>query len=344
MFQTASILKLQDFFSERAVLLMQAISALGSVPFFACVIFIILLGIDYKRGLFLLRLLLCASLASDLLKLALALPRPFIADSRIRNFEGWSSPSSINDAGGGSFFSLPKPRAIELYRSLYSPHFGFPSSHLTGSTSLLCGIHSVYRKKAFLIGFPSLVAMLAISRMYLGVHFLADVLGGIMVGLFFFYIFDIIGKIDGARIERRISSASGRNASMRIGISLVFVLLPAAAGLAFSGDHCREAGCLAGANAASLLIRARETDWSSDRPLKRAMRVSSGILLFFILVSLSRAAIDSLFGSQLAYQADFLKYLISSFLSVLGACKIRIKRRILRPPNASSPAPTPTGE
>jgi membrane-associated phospholipid phosphatase len=321
MFQIEIILKLQEFCCEWAVLAMKAVSAMGSVPFFACVILVVMLGVDYGKGFYLLRLLLCASLGSDLLKLAFALPRPFIADSRIVNFEGWSSPSPLSDAGGSRFLDLPKSQSIELFRSAYSPHFGFPSSHLSGFTSLALGIQRSFRNKPLLIALPVLTAILALSRMCLGVHFLADVLGGIVVGLVFFGVFAAIGKISGVRASDGNPSATRHRARLMIAASAAMILASTVAGLAISGDHCRQAGCLAGANAAYLLIDPGKADWSRDSLMKRSARVLLGISLFCLVNFILGFALGRTLGYSCPYQADFLEYSASSFAAVFVACK-----------------------
>jgi undecaprenyl-diphosphatase len=99
--------------------------------------------------------------------------------------------------GGGSllnillkhFFHRQRPVLENPLVTLSS--FGFPSGHTMGST-LLYGLlalfvaHSVrtWRLRALVSCFAALwVALIGLSRIYLGAHYLTDVLGAIAVGL-----------------------------------------------------------------------------------------------------------------------------------------------------------------
>jgi membrane-associated phospholipid phosphatase len=99
--------------------------------------------------------------------------------------------------GGGSllnillkhFFHRQRPVLVNPFVTLSS--FGFPSGHTMGST-LFYGLvalfvaHSVrtWRSRALTFGIAALfVALIGLSRIYLGAHYLTDVLGAIAVGL-----------------------------------------------------------------------------------------------------------------------------------------------------------------
>jgi membrane-associated phospholipid phosphatase len=69
--------------------------------------------------------------------------------------------------------------------------YSFPSGHAAGSTVfygvlaayLLCKIKSSGWRSVIVLSAFSLVTLVALSRMYLGVHYLSDVLAGIVVGI-----------------------------------------------------------------------------------------------------------------------------------------------------------------
>lgn len=63
-----------------------------------------------------------------------------------------------------------------------SPYRSFPSGHSGGSFAAMLALSKWVPKK---IGIPAIVlaTMVALSRLYVGVHYLTDILGGFIVGL-----------------------------------------------------------------------------------------------------------------------------------------------------------------
>jgi membrane-associated phospholipid phosphatase len=115
---------------------------------------------------------------------------------------------------------LQQPRPFDLLPALklYSAEgFGFPSGHAQASILVWCSI-AYYRKQkiiwylafciAFLIGF---------SRVYLGVHFPHDVIGGWFLGGVIFYTYHY-------KIKYQIENARVFNISLGIKIILISIL------------------------------------------------------------------------------------------------------------------------
>ncbi len=86
------------------------------------------------------------------LKDLIARPRPFVVNDAIQTL-------------------ISKPSA---YRS-------FPSGHTSGSFSAMFALYKWVPKK---VGIPALIlaALVSISRLYVGVHYPTDVLGGLVIG------------------------------------------------------------------------------------------------------------------------------------------------------------------
>lgn len=73
-------------------------------------------------------------------------------------------------------------KAIEVLRiKLPSPHRSFPSGHTSGSFSAMFALYKWVPKK---IGIPALIlaTLVALSRLYVGVHYPTDLIGGCLVG------------------------------------------------------------------------------------------------------------------------------------------------------------------
>lgn len=93
-------------------------------------------------------------------------------------------------------------RARPLTEALYlESSSSFPSGHATMAMALYGFIFwAVYKfdhhkiKKIFLIFLGILIPLVGISRLYLGVHYLSDVLAGFAIGLFWLWLSHLIAK------------------------------------------------------------------------------------------------------------------------------------------------------
>ncbi len=162
---------------------MQGISAIGYPAVYAAALLVLVHAVDYRRGLFMVHLMLGAGLTVLALKNAFALPRPFAVDAGVQAFDlAAGFQSTFIDAGGVRFFDLPAGDSIALYRDAPPSSFGFPSGHVLGALAFWGGLWVVYRRRVFGIVCLAVAVLMPISRMYLGVHFLGDVLLGAVLG------------------------------------------------------------------------------------------------------------------------------------------------------------------
>ncbi|HEX8237309.1 MAG TPA: phosphatase PAP2 family protein [Abditibacteriaceae bacterium] len=140
--------------------LMRFFTFLGNEEFFLLLIPLVYLCIDRRIGARLgFIVLLCDSLAF-MLKLFFHLPRPYWIDPRIQVAQGLRDTS-----------------------------YGLPSSHAQVSTAVWF-FFAAHSKKAWMwIVAAIIVFFISLSRVYLGVHFPTDVIGGWIVGALFLVLF-----------------------------------------------------------------------------------------------------------------------------------------------------------
>ena len=112
-----------------------------------CVVMITVIGLAVGAADF---------IASGILKDLVARPRP----TRVPELEG----------------------VLHLVRGYRSGQYGFVSSHAANTMAVALLFSLIWRNKIATVGLMLWVAVNCYSRMYLGVHYPLDILGGLMVG------------------------------------------------------------------------------------------------------------------------------------------------------------------
>ena len=137
----------------------------------ACVLMIIVIGLAVGAADF---------IASGILKDWVARPRP----SRVPELEG----------------------VLHLVNGYKSGRYGFVSSH--AANTMACGLlfSLIWRKKITTCGLMLWVAANCYSRMYLGVHYPLDILGGLIVGVLVawaaFVMLKSLGVVSDASVKK----------------------------------------------------------------------------------------------------------------------------------------------
>ncbi|HML05431.1 MAG TPA: phosphatase PAP2 family protein, partial [Methanobacterium sp.] len=92
----------------------------------------------------------------------------------------------------GGIFKLPDKQVLKAFRlqeSFTLSPFGFPSQHVSLTTALWGGTSIIFDSRIIRIFTPFILVIMAFSRVYLGRHFIEDVLGGAIVGLILLFLF-----------------------------------------------------------------------------------------------------------------------------------------------------------
>ena len=150
------IYALQDVASPALDRVMLLITNLGSDRAYVLLLILAFVVVDARNGRSLAIIFLSGMYLNFLLKGTFATQRPFQIDPLVAR-----SAAAIETAPGASF----------------------PSGHAQGAMTFWGTASSYVRRRWFTLLAAVLVALVAVSRLYLGVHLPRDVIGGLVIGL-----------------------------------------------------------------------------------------------------------------------------------------------------------------
>jgi len=137
---------------------MKFFSFLGSENFFFLILPLIYWSVDSRLGLQVAMILAASNSLKPILKMSFAGPRPYWVSAQVKAF-----------AAEGSF--------------------GIPSGHSQDAVALWSTLASGVRRRWAWIAALTLAFLIGFSRLYLGVHFVHDVLAGWLVGFLLLWAF-----------------------------------------------------------------------------------------------------------------------------------------------------------
>jgi len=326
MFQTEPILYLQSVASDLLTFLMVAITHMGYEPFYVGLICFIILGVSFRKGFLLLQLFLWQGVINDILKDFFALPRPVDVDSNIQHLgKGRPNTTPFSSMGAKGFFETLDRQVVEYFR-LQSQNdgysFGFPSGHVQGTTTLWGGMSLLFRNRTIRWITPLMIVLMALSRMCLGRHFLADVVGGAAVGgiiLLVFHQLYVRWSLQDQFFERANFALGARLTNIIFPSFMIFVpllLLP------FYPD---KSGVLIGINAGFLLVMLKGVPNDSGTLPKRTARVLLGVILFSVTSFILDLGIDLTGIGHEDMWIEFIEKAIPSFMIMWGSVTISVK-------------------
>jgi membrane-associated phospholipid phosphatase len=182
MFQTDLNLWLQSLQSPALTWLLWGVSRLGYTSTYVALILGLVFGWRLRAGLAVLGSLLLAAILTNTLKAGLAFPRPGDVDTRVALLDGSRRKPAVEHGTAPSFWALPPDEARAAIRDRDRDSFGFPSGHVAAAAAFFLAAALFLRSRLVLLFALGWIPLMAVSRLYLGVHFLADVLGGAGAG------------------------------------------------------------------------------------------------------------------------------------------------------------------
>lgn len=328
MFQTELLVYLQSLGTQWFTLLMILITKMGSSRAIVAIIVIAIFGVDFKKGFLLLQLLLWTGLVTELLKVLVAFPRPDFVDNRIVNLEfGTKNSSSFIGNGEKGFFELPDKQILKAFRlqeTLTPFSFGFPSGHVALTTALWGGCSIIFKSRMLKIITPFAITIIAFSRIYLGRHFIGDVLGGAIVGLILLIVFSYFLK---SSLKDHFFKIENFELAFRpknlLFYSFMFII--PICFMALSLISTDAAGFVLGTNVAYLLIIRKGIPDNTGNTKQRAIRASIALLL----LGFSSLVLDLWYKT--AVTTNYLQFTLMGLLKTfIPACTIWVSVVVCR--------------
>ena len=335
MFQTEPIIYLQSLGSEWFTFFMILITTMGSSAFLAAVIISITFGVNFRKGFLLFQLLIWTGLITEILKTIIAFPRPDFVDNRVLNLEcGVKNTSPFRGNGPEGVFKLPDKEVLETFRlqeTLTHSTFGFPSGHVALTTALWGGSSAIFNRRIIKNLAPVMVLLVAFSRMYLGRHFLGDVLGGATVGLIILTVFTLFLKspLKDDFFKKENFDFAFRRQNLIL-YFFMFVVPPVLTALSLISADV--AGFFLGTNAAYVMVIRKGLPDDTGSVKQRALRILVALLLFAISSLILAVGFDAI--ETTAYFSfkfiEFLKTFVPAstiWVSVVVCTKLNLYRR-----------------
>lgn len=293
---------------------MKFLSTLGSEDLFLILLPLVYLCIDSTHGLRLALIVLMGDAINNILKLAFHLPRPYWLDSRVQTL----SPEST---------------------------YGLPSGHAQNATSLWFFLASRFNQAWGWVAAALIVLLISLSRLYLGVHFPADVIAGWLVGGLFLFAFLKIephakGWISKLRVWEQIGVVLiGTLTIILVGVVVQTLVAGApdsdswaafATGARSLSGLASDAGALFGVGVGAVMSN-RWARFNAGGPLpKRVARLVIGL----IAVGSVYFGLRSLFPSEpavLGLTLRFIRYAFTTWVAIFVVPWLLLKVKLAEP-------------
>lgn len=279
MFQTDIIRWMQSFDAPTVRLFFQGISLLGEREFTTLLVVVLIFGVDHRRGFVITQVVLWTTIVTSILKDAVALPRPVDVDLLVAHLgRGDLVPHAFIDRGAHGFWAPLPPDVVAYYRTLHTLSYGFPSGHCSSSLAGWGSTALLFRRPWLFWTAGILALMMPLSRMYLGKHFLADVLGGMLLGLLALVVFFLAQKRFNL-IAPELPRAATRRAFPSLASTLFLILLPLA-GMALPGETRHISSTLLGLNLGYLVTGGMRSMGRITTMGRRAAMIGAALLAY----------------------------------------------------------------
>lgn len=269
MFKTDINHFLQSFDSPLLYQFLKYISFLGTVYMLILLVLVLIGGINFRKGILVLNILGWSSLVIVGAKQFFDYPRPIAVDPTLESFGSPKTDQDLTDLQPTGFFDEFSSELLTITRSSDIGRYGFPSGHVAIITAIWLGIALLFKRKGLWWLTAFLIVSTAISRMYLGVHYLGDVIGGLVLGAFLALLFNLIFT----KVSLIKESPLGKP-------QMAFFLAPLLLILLFKVVPAFQAGGLIGFNLAAIFIYAK---WGEVKLADGVWKKAANVLIISVL-------------------------------------------------------------
>ncbi len=232
MFQTEWIIAMQASADSGISQFWQFITDLGYGLYYAVFLVFITFGINLRKGFLLVQVLVCTLSLTIWAKNYFALPRPFHVDKRVtlldKQMPDRRQVQLLDQAEGLGFWETLPDSAVQYFREREKTNYGFPSGHTSMSVAFWGTLPFLFNLLSLRVLSLVLLILIPFSRMYLGVHFLADVVAGFVLGAgvwWFFYQVYFKNYHRELYLFQGKSLSKGSNQRLFLSLPLFFFLL-----------------------------------------------------------------------------------------------------------------------
>ncbi len=174
---------LQQFDSPWLKFFMEFISALGAVPFVLAFILVITFALNFRKGIVLVNIVAWKAMLTFIAKQTIDYPRPVDVDTTLISDDYNKVNHHLKPLLPDNFTDLLSEEVLGTTRTDQEVNYGFPSGHTSLQVALWLGMFFLFRKRWILSLGISITLLTMLSRIYLAHHFLADVVGGLTLGM-----------------------------------------------------------------------------------------------------------------------------------------------------------------
>ena len=265
----------------------KGITLLGNQEFFLVFLPLVYWCIHRRTGVRLAVIFLFSAYVNFVVKVMAGLPRPFDFDTRVR--------AIVHAAGNG-----------------------FPSGHTQGAVVLWGFLAAAFSRPWLWVLAALLMVLIPLSRLYLGVHFPLDLLGGYLIGA------GLLGV--GLWAEPKVAGwLASISFSRRIGFAIFAPLLLV---LGFSGGDAgavTAGGALAGMGAGFVLERRWVGFRADGPPSQRMLRFAAGIIGLVVIWAGLKVAFA---GLEPAALFRFIRYALVGLWGGFGAPWVFVRLKL----------------
>ncbi len=325
MFQTELIIFLQSFASDFWTLFFKFWTEIGYLSWIRIVVLFVLFGLSFRAGFILLHTIIWNGLITMYLKEVIALPRPWQVDVNVQLLgQDIPNPTLFRSMGAKSLFGGLPREVIEVLRENPLGSWGFPSGHTSNAGALWGSLYLFFKK--IWVGILALVMIIFIplSRMYLGLHFLGDLLGGYLIGLFIILLFYKYGYQNvwcQTIFQQRLGQIP---LDAKTTLFLLYLLVLPFLLLLIPGVQQVGIAAFIGANIGYALLWIRGIPKDTGTIGQRLARIVVALVVYLGSDFLFKKGIG-LFVSDEATLFEFLRIALTTFLLIWGSTEVSIK-------------------